>query len=68
MQRLVHLFFSLNRSMVILFSFAAVIMVGTVLLMLPVAHNNGQVFVISTIFRFLSFANFSAKRTVSSLP
>ncbi|MBQ7884095.1 MAG: Trk family potassium uptake protein [Phascolarctobacterium sp.] len=42
MQRLVHLFFSLNRSMVILFSFAAVIMVGTVLLMLPIAHNNGQ--------------------------
>lgn len=42
MQRLVHLFFSLNRSMMILFSFAAVIVVGTVLLMLPIAHTNGQ--------------------------
>lgn len=42
MQRLIHLFFSFNRSAVILFSFAAVIVVGTMLLMLPVAHVNGQ--------------------------
>ena len=42
MQRLVHLNFSLNRSSLILFSFAAVIIVGTFLLMLPAAHKNGQ--------------------------
>lgn len=42
MQRLVHLFFSLNRSFVILSSFVAVILVGTLLLMLPFAHANGQ--------------------------
>ncbi len=42
MQRLTHLFYSLNRSVVILASFAALICVGTFLLMLPIAHNNGQ--------------------------
>lgn len=42
MQRLVHLFFSMNRSGIILCSFAAVIAVGTLLLMLPIANENGR--------------------------
>lgn len=42
MQRFIQLFFSLNRSVLILFSFCAVIVMGTFLLMLPIAHTNGQ--------------------------
>ena len=42
MQRLVHLFFSMNRSGIILCSFAAGIAVGTLLLMLPIANENGR--------------------------
>lgn len=42
MQRLTHLFYSLNRSVLILASFAALICVGTLLLMLPIANTDGQ--------------------------
>ena len=42
MQRLLHLVYSLNRSTLIAFSFMAIILVGTFLLMLPISNTSGK--------------------------